>query len=83
VADGAQIGAAGALRGYKDTRLPMAINIFAYWVLAFPLAYLAAVTYKSPPSYVWGGFVIGLTTAGILLTWRYARLSHDYPRVRC
>jgi hypothetical protein len=36
------------------------------------------VTYKSPPSYVWGGFVIGLTTAGILLTWRYARLSRAY-----
>ncbi len=77
VADGAQIGAAGALRGYKDTRLPMAINIFAFWVLAFPLAYLAAVTYKSPPSYVWGGFVIGLTTAAILLTWRFAFVSRQ------
>jgi MATE family multidrug resistance protein len=75
VADGIQIGAAGALRGYKDTRLPMAINIFAYWVLAFPLAYLAAVTYKLAPSYVWGGFVIGLSVAAILLTWRYAKLS--------
>lgn len=75
VADGAQIGAAGALRGYKDTRLPMAINTFSFWVLAFPLAYLAAVTYKSPPSYVWGGFVIGLTTAAILLTWRFAWVS--------
>jgi len=75
VADGAQIGAAGALRGYKDTRMPMAINIFSYWVLSFPLAYMAAVTFKSPPSYVWGGFVIGLTTAGILLTWRYFLVS--------
>jgi MATE family multidrug resistance protein len=75
VADGVQIGAAGALRGYKDTRLPMAINTFAFWVLAFPLAYLAAVTYRSPPSYVWGGFVIGLTTAAFLLTWRFAWVS--------
>jgi MATE family multidrug resistance protein len=75
VADGIQVGAAGALRGYKDTRLPMAINIFAYWVLAFPLAYLAAVTYKLAPSYVWGGFVIGLSVAAVLLTWRYAKLS--------
>jgi MATE family multidrug resistance protein len=75
VADGAQIGAAGALRGYKDTRTPMAINIFAYWVLAFPLAYLAAVTFESPPSYVWGGFVIGLSVAAILLTWRYSHVS--------
>ncbi|MDH3552093.1 MAG: MATE family efflux transporter [Gammaproteobacteria bacterium] len=75
VADGIQIGAAGALRGYKDTRLPMVINTFAYWVLAFPLAYLAAVTYRSPPSYVWGGFVMGLTTAAILLGWRYVLVS--------
>lgn len=78
VADGVQIGAAGALRGFKDTRVPMVINIFAYWVLAFPLAYLAAVTLKSPPSYVWGGFVIGLTVAAILLTWRYVKISRTY-----
>ena len=76
VADGIQIGAAGGLRGYKDTRLPMGINIFAYWVLAFPLAYLAAVSYRLPPNYVWGGFVIGLSVAATLLTWRFARLSH-------
>lgn len=76
VADGMQIGAAGALRGFKDTRFPMAINIFSYWIVAFPLAYLAAVTFKSPPSYVWGGFVVGLTLAATLLTWRFARVSH-------
>jgi MATE family multidrug resistance protein len=75
VADGIQIGAAGALRGYKDTRVPMVINIIAFWVFAFPLAYLAAVTYKLPPNYIWGGFVIGLSAAAIMLAWRYAILS--------
>jgi MATE family multidrug resistance protein len=75
IADGVQIGSAGALRGYKDTRLPMAINIFAYWVLAFPLAYLAAVTYKLAPVYTWSAFIVGLTAAALLLAWRYMRLS--------
>jgi MATE family multidrug resistance protein len=75
VADGVQVGAAGALRGFKDTRVPMAVNTFAYWVLAFPLSYMAAVTFQSPPSYIWGGFVIGLTVAAILLTLRYNRVS--------
>ena len=75
VADGVQIGAAGALRGYKDTRVPMVINMFAYWVLAFPLAFLAAITYQAPPNYVWGGFVVGLAVAAVLLTWRFNRLS--------
>lgn len=75
IADGVQIGAAGALRGYKDTRIPMVVNMFAYWVLAFPLAFLAAITFKAPPNYIWGGFVVGLGTAAILLSWRYYRLS--------
>lgn len=75
VADGVQIGAAGALRGYKDTRVPMFINTFAYWVMAFPLSYLAAVTFQAPPAYIWGGFVIGLTAAAFMLTFRYHLVS--------
>ena len=82
VADGVQIGAAGALRGYKDTRVPMAINIFAYWIIAFPLAYLAAVTYKLPPNYIWGGFVVGLTVAAVMLSLRYVRISGNAIRER-
>jgi MATE family multidrug resistance protein len=75
VADGVQIGAAGALRGFKDTRFPMIVNMFAYWALAFPLAFLAAITFKAPPNYVWGGFVVGLGVAAILLSWRYNHVS--------
>jgi MATE family multidrug resistance protein len=75
VADGVQIGAAGALRGYKDTRVPMVVNTIAYWALAFPLAYVAAITYRLPPEYIWGGFVLGLSVAAILLTLRFRRVS--------
>ena len=76
VADGIQIGAAGALRGYKDTRVPMVINTFSYWVLAAPLAFLAAIAYELPPNYVWGGVIVGLSVAAMLLSWRYVRISH-------
>ena len=75
IADGVQIGAAGALRGYKDTRMPMVINTFSYWMLGFPLAYLAAITFVAPPSWIWGGFVLGLTVAAVLLTARFNMLS--------
>ncbi len=78
VADGIQIGSAGALRGYKDTRMPMAINTFAFWILAFPLAYLAAITYQAPPNYIWAGFIVGLSVAAVLLAWRYNRLSRAH-----
>lgn len=80
VGDGVQIGAAGALRGYKDTRIPMAINIFSYWFLAFPLAYLAAIPYRLSPQYIWAGFVLGLSVAAILLTVRYWRVSQRFLR---
>ena len=75
IADGLQIGAAGALRGYKDTRMPMVINTFSYWVLGFPLAYMAAITFQAPPSYIWAGFVLGLSAAAVLLTVRFNILS--------
>ena len=79
IADGIQIGAAGALRGYKDTAIPMVINLFAFWVLAFPLAYIAAITYEAAPVYVWIGFVVGLTVSAVLLSWRYRWVSHVPP----
>jgi MATE family multidrug resistance protein len=75
VADGVQIGAAAALRGYKDTTWAMFINTFSYWVLAFPLAYLAAVTYMLDPKYIWGGFVVGLSVAAVLLSLRFLVVS--------
>ena len=78
IGDGVQIGAAGSLRGYKDTRVPMVINIFAYWFLAFPLAYLAAITYRLPPQYTWAAFVLGLSVAAIMLTVRYVRVSREH-----
>jgi MATE family multidrug resistance protein len=75
VADGIQISAAAALRAYKDTRWPMAINLFAFWVVALPLAYLAAIRYQLPANQIWIAFIAGLVVAAVLLTWRFNRLS--------
>jgi MATE family multidrug resistance protein len=75
VADGVQIAAAGALRAYKDTRVPMVISLFSYWVVALPLAYFATVTYALPADRIWSAFVVGLLLAAVLLTWRFNRLS--------
>ena len=80
IADGLQVGAAGALRGYKDTRLPMVITAFAYWIVAFPLAFMAAVVWRMDPHFVWSGFVAGLCLAGVLLGGRFWRLSASHRR---
>ena len=79
VADGLQVGAAGALRGYKDTRLPMIMTTFAYWVIAFPLAFMAAVVWKMEPYFIWSGFVAGLCVAAVLLTTRFWILTRRQP----
>ncbi len=78
IVDGIQIGAAGALRGYKDTKIPMFINIVSYWVLAFPLSYLFGIIYKLPPNYIWCGFILGLSVAACLLTWRFNHVSREH-----
>jgi MATE family multidrug resistance protein len=75
VSDGVQIGAAAALRGYKDTRVPMVINLVAYWVIAFPLAYYAAVIARAEPKYIWVAFVVGLFISAGLLTHRFGKIS--------
>lgn len=80
VSDGLQIGATAALRGYKDMRVPMYLTTITYWGLAFPLAYMAAVTYRMPPHFIWGGFVIGLSIAAVVLGARYYFVANRYAR---
>lgn len=75
VADGVQIGAAGALRGYKDTRVPMVINTISYWIIGFPIAYVAARVLFLDPKYIWTGLVFALTVSAVLLTTRFRKIS--------
>src|SRR5262249_51766779 len=75
VFDGMQAVAAGALRGYKDTAVPMLLAALGYWglgflgswVLAFPLGYGA-------PG-LWWGLAIGTAAVGVLLTLRLYRVG--------
>ena len=66
--DGVQAVAAGALRGLKDTRVPMWIALFSYWVPGFGLAIGLALFTPLGASGVWIGLATGLTfAAGLLL----------------
>jgi len=75
VSDGLQVGAAGALRGFKDTAVPMLICIFGYWFVGFPLAYVLGVRQAGGPAYVWVGLTVGLTVCAVLLIARYLRVT--------
>ncbi|MGQ0620346.1 MAG: MATE family efflux transporter [Panacagrimonas sp.] len=63
----------GALRGIKDTRLPMAITLFAYWAVGMPVAAGLAFGTTAGPVGVWYGFIAGLAVAAAGLSWRFFR----------
>lgn len=71
VADGLQIGAAGALRGFKDARVPMLLNVISYWVVAFPLAWYFGVARGGGPAAVWTALIAGLFSCALLLSLRF------------
>lgn len=75
VSDGVQVGAVGALRGLKDTVAPMWINLLSYWVIGLALAYVLGTAMALGPQGLWAGLVVGLTTAAILLSLRFHRLT--------
>ena len=71
--DGIQAVAAGALRGLQDTRMPMLIAIFSYWVPGFGVAIWLGFFTPLAGTGVWIGLAIGLVFSAVLLTWRWGR----------
>lgn len=74
-----QMCASGALRGFKDVRLPLLIQVTAFWGIAFPIAYSLALTdFWGEPLGIygfWSGMIIGATCAGIGLLTRWNIVS--------
>ena len=73
LADGVQAVAAGALRGLQDTRVPMWIAIFSYWVPGFGMAIWLGFFTPLKGTGVWIGLATGLFVAAALLLWRWTR----------
>jgi len=80
IVDGIQVAASGALRGYKDTKIPMYVNLFSYWPVGFLMAWYLGIKLQLGPSYIWAGLVGGLLVASILLTWRFIIISSHSTR---
>lgn len=72
--DALQTSANGALRGYKDTKVPMILAIASYWGLALPLGVVLGLTDHIVPAMgekgFWVGILTGLTVAAILMLLR-------------
>lgn len=75
LSDALQVTANGALRGYKDTRMPMIITLFAYWCVGMPAGIWLCLGLDWGPAGMWCGLVVGLTVSAVLLTRRFVRTS--------
>lgn len=73
--DGIQVVANGALRGLKDTRIPMFITTFAYWGVGMPVGWWLAFPHGLGARGMWFGLIAGLTVAAALLSRRFWKLA--------
>ncbi|MEM7770717.1 MAG: MATE family efflux transporter [Cyanobacteria bacterium P01_A01_bin.37] len=73
--DGVQVTAAGALRGLKDTQIPMGIGVVAHWCIGLPVSYILGMQLDFGVVGLWLGVATGLITAAIVLTWRFRVVS--------
>ena len=73
--DGIQVASNGALRGLKDTRVPMGITLFAYWFVGMPVGWYLAFPRELGARGMWMGLIAGLSVAAILLFARFWRSS--------
>ena len=82
--DAVQVTAAGALRGYQDTRVTMLLTLFAYWGIGLPVGYVLGLTdwlgAPAGPSGLWQGLIVGLTCAALMLTIRLVRSARKRLR---
>ncbi|MGE5271842.1 MAG: MATE family efflux transporter [Thiohalocapsa sp.] len=68
--DGVQVIAAGALRGYRDTAVPMVIAAVGYWAIGFAGGLVAAFPLGYGAAGLWLGLALGLASVAIALSLR-------------
>ncbi|HQZ13439.1 MAG TPA: MATE family efflux transporter [Devosia sp.] len=72
LSDGAQVVAAHALRGLSDTKIPMLLAMFGYWLVGLPTAYVLGFVLDWRGPGVWLGLAAGLAFCATLLVTRFA-----------
>jgi len=78
--DGLQMVAAGTLRGYKDTRMPMFYMVISFWIVGMTLGYNLTFGQEMGPAGMWIGMIAGLTVAAGLMLLRFNHTSKKFIR---
>ncbi len=69
--DGVQATANGALRGLKDTAIPMLMAGFGYWIVGLGVAIWFGFFTPMRGNGIWLGLATGLAVVALLLVWRF------------
>ena len=83
--DDAQAVIIGALRGYKDTTVPMIFGLVGYWFLALPIGYILAeglITNEPLRVYgYWAGIASGMLIVAICVGIRLRHISGNKEKI--
>lgn len=82
ISDGMQVGGFGALRGLKDTRIPLVVNVISYWGVGLPSGYLLGMKMGYGAEGLWMGLIAGLSVAAILHNLRFHLLSRPHNQLK-
>ncbi len=73
-------GAAGLLRGRKDTRAPMMYTLAGYWLVGAPFGLLLSEGWHLGITGVWTGLAVGTAVTSVLMLTRLARFGTGQGR---
>ncbi len=84
--DDSQAVTIGALRGYKDTRVPMYFGLVGYWCIALPVGYALSTEQIAPglaPGVYgyWTGLTFGLTIVAVGVGLRLWHISGNREKI--
>ena len=71
ILDAVQKIAYGALQGIQDIRIPVLLNISAFWVIGLSAGYILGFYFDLGGVGLWLGQSIGVTVAAMLFLWRF------------
>lgn len=80
ISDSLQVVALGALRGLQDVRIPTVLIFISYWAIGFPISYYFGKANVFGSVGIWMGLIAGLTSAAILLFFRFNFLTKKLIR---
>ena len=78
ITDALQTVTSGALRGIKDTRIPLLFATVGYWLIGFPASYALGFHTSLRAAVIWIGLSIGTAAHATLLIQRFLKLSKTH-----